>query len=146
MYQTKTGVALEFIIGGGETIGRSRAKLRIVVAGEMPQVEPYENDTLSVHVENCPYLGLSYPEVVATLRVDAKAVSKLGVDPECRKLVRWLESRFGISTRGGNYTIDKRAKRGTKRVTFRFEISSQDAKRLGFGGRYAEHLNLIQAG
>ena len=146
MYQTKTGVLLEFILGGGENSGRSHAKLRLAIAGEMPQVEPYENNTLSVWVENCPYLGLSYPEIVATLRLDAKSVKRLGVDPECRKLVRWLESRFGISTRGGNYSIDKRAKSGSKQVKFRFEISSQDAKRLGFGGRYAEHLNLIQAG
>lgn len=144
-YQTKTGVALTLIQGGGQGDGIPRGVLRLVGAGETS--DDVQFHAASVVIERGDYIGTQPIELVVKLDVDAAWSKRVGnIDGLVIDLGNWLYRRFNIGahcpTVGG---LKDRAKNSTKTLVFHYEIHPSVAAAHGFRDSWNETL-LLQKG
>jgi hypothetical protein len=120
---------LTLIQGEGLGDGIPRAKLRLVGPNETGSL--FDQAKVAVLRQN--YIGADVIELLVEVKLDAKLLKRHGyfdgVVIDCKN---WLYGRFGLGGVPSVGGLRDRAKRGFKTVTFHFEISLDQAKRLGF--------------
>lgn len=136
---------LSLIQGGGLGDGIKRARLKLVQEGGA-QVNYSRFDTANVSIRRSNFIGHDALELRVSLTVDAKDLKRqLFIDGLVLDLNNCLGAWYGFNAHCptiAGLERTNRAKRGQKALTFCYEISQDDAKRLGFRGGWSECLTL----
>lgn len=134
-YQTKTGVPLTVIQGGGQGDGIPCGSLRVVQPHERRVVSIYDEASISISRP----VSYAKPHVTITLKVPSDNYKRNRVGGFVVDASNYLYRQYNIKSHNPTVSgLNTRSKKGFKTLEFEYEITEIEAKSLGFADKYGE--------